>query len=174
MTEILAVDPGVRGCGVAFFDGGRLLWAKYVRNPAREGDDLRAIDLMAREVAKYRALSGVDVLALEFPKVYVGSKAKGDPHDLLTLAAIDGALVGHVCAPTLLRFFPREWKGQLDKDACAGRVRSRLDAGEVASIELPCTSLQHNVWDAVGIGLFAGGRFSPHRVIARGSQAPGA
>jgi hypothetical protein len=176
MTTILAVDPGLRGCGVACFDQAptiygsteMLVWAKYVRNPVREGDSAAAIAAMAREVGRHSIFEPVDLLAVEFPQVYQGSKAKGDPRDLLTLAAIDGGILLSVSHREARRYFPREWKGQVDGDVMLDRILARLSPSEVGRIERCPESLRHNVIDAIGIGLFAAGRLAAHKVIARG------
>lgn len=184
MIDLLAIDPGIRGCGVALFQDGRLAhvdaearlaWAAYVPNTVARGDDMVAILSMARAVrdAVARRVSGlvVDVLVVEFPQVYAGGKAKGDPRDLLTLAAIDGAIGVEIPARRrVLRYFPREWKGQTDADLMLERILERLDALEVDQIA-PCrASLRHNAIDAVGIGLKALGRLEPRKVISRGGD----
>lgn len=173
MTDtILAVDPGLRGCGVAYFSREafyptpRLRWARYVRNPVRTGDGMDAIRAVAHEVGQQGPRSHVDLLAVEFPQVYAGAKAIGDPRDLLTLAAIDGAITIQ-CGREVLRYFPREWKGQVDPDVLIERVKDRLDPAELARVELPAAHLAHNVWDAVGIGLKAAGRFERRIVVTR-------
>ncbi|NOJ83830.1 hypothetical protein [Myxococcus xanthus] len=64
--------------------------------------------------------------------------------------------------------YPRDWKGSLDADAFIERIKQRIDAAEHLRVELPSySSLHHNVWDAIGIGLHALGRLAPHRVFPR-------
>ena len=174
MSTILAVDPGVRGCGVALFvhslTGERLRRAAYVRNPHKTGDGMGEVESMARAVRDSfdrMACVTFDRLVLEFPQVYTGARAKGDPRDLLALAAVDGAICGFVHHTEAVRVLPREWKGQVDPDVLIERVKARLLPAEIAAVELPCASLAHNVWDAVGLGLFSVGRFHAHHVIAR-------
>jgi hypothetical protein len=153
---LLSVDPGVNGCGCALWsDYGRLVAAKYVR-----------VKKHADAVDQYRALAqnvrttfdGADSLILEVPRVYQGSKQKGDPNDLVSLGVVVGLLVGVFGKPAKT-VFPYEWKRQLPDAVCSARVMSRLDETERTVIELPGKTLAHNVLDAVGIGLHGVGRY---------------
>lgn len=174
----LAVDPGIRGCGVALFrfsqsaNATLLERAAYVRNPLKEGNGPAESAAMAQAVVDWfdtqpRERPFPDVLALEYPRVYQGNKQKGDPNDLLPLAGVVCAVSGLLLRSEVRRYFPHEWKGTVDADVMLARIVGRLRPDEVGKIE-PCpASLRHNVVDAIGIGLKAVGRFEPHRVIAR-------
>lgn len=170
---ILAIDPGIRGCGVALFNGRDLESVAYVRNAA-PGDKLGAARSAAWEVKNWLGhdAAKVDVLAGEWPQVYTVSKrGKKDPNDLLALCAIHGALSAFLPWVEPVSILPREWKGQMTKEACQHRIAERLTTGESAIVENYLmgliSSLEHNVWDAVGIGLHHVGRFKPKRVFAR-------
>ena len=177
----VGVDPGVRGCGLSCWFDRQLLQAVYVKNPVLKGDEMHALLGMGRAVANVvdavftnaipRHLNH-PIVVVEFPQVYRGAQAKGDPRDLLALAAVDGAVVGILQQMfgevESHRIFPREWKGQVDPDECVRRVQAKLTPKETALVELPCASLAHNTWDAIGIGLFAAGRFEAKHVFSRG------
>lgn len=158
---LLAVDPGLRGCGVALFDtAGRLVRCAYLRG-SKDAKDAEAWAEMAQEVYDWGAADALRVVS-EFPKVYAAGKSKGDPEDLLQLAGVVGALTalfrGEVTEFQVLR--PYEWKRQVPKDIMAGRIADRLSMEEtsVARHGMPSKSFAHNVWDAIGIGLHAVGR----------------
>jgi hypothetical protein len=154
---LLAVDPGLRGCGVALFNEGRLWQVAYLRG-SKDSADASAWGAMAAAVAAWSP--GVVTEAVsEFPKVYSVGKSKGDPEDLLQLAAVVGALSVALAVP-LRVVRPYEWKRQVPKDIMAGRIAQCLEAGELAAARagMPAKSYQHNVWDAIGIGLHAVGR----------------
>jgi len=106
-----------------------------------------------------------DTLVLEYPQIYRGPRAN-NPNNLLTLALVDGALMGLFRQEAIL-YLPHAWKGSVDPDECVKRVKARLSAVETACVVLPAKSLAHNLWDAVGIGLFHLGRFNPRRVYER-------
>lgn len=163
---IIAVDPG-KNTGIAVFGGvcpperKRLDCAMLV-----EGTTRRILDALGGKGAGF--MPG-DTLVVEFPKVYAGGKAKGDPADLLELAALVGALEerGRLRDVGVKRYLPHEWKRQLDKATTKARVIERLTPEERQKIpDLP-KSKEHNVYDAIGIGLFHIGRFHPKRIIAR-------
>lgn len=172
LADVLAIDPGIRNCGCALFAKGELDTAWLARNPVAHGDDLGAILGMANQAHTeliVRAEMGmrpiVDLLVVEWPQVYTGGKAKGDPRDLLTLAGVDAAIAASVSARAVRRYFPREWKGQVDADKMLDRILERLRPHEVARIEKCPASLRHNVIDAIGIGLRACGRLEPRRIL---------
>lgn len=168
---LLAVDPGIRGCGLALFDDARLRLAAYLKNGARSKNIVRDAESMGRDVWRW-APSAVTELVVEWPQIYAtrirSGESKGDPNDLLGLAAVDAAIAAHMWETPVGRYLPREWKGQLTKEACHHRILSRLDDGERQVLAQACEeagSLAHNVMDAVGIGLHHIGRLKQVRVI---------
>ncbi len=169
--KTLALDPGIRGCGVALFAEGRLVACDYVKNPVTKGDDFDAIVAMGRAVRDWRWVGatmlgsghGFDLVA-EYPRIYTAAKSKGDNNDLLPLVGVGAAVA--TFASSAVRVFPDTWKKQLPKDVCHARIRSRLDAGELVLLEAAAKrakSLAHNMVDAVGIGLHHVGRFAPKK-----------
>jgi len=177
MTALLAVDPGINGCGVAFFHKDRLLGCGLERVPDHGTITDRAARSASAALAFPRSKewdsSTKRRVICEWPQIYTQGKRGGaDPNDLLPLAAIAGALVTVYPVETVL---PRVWKGQLKKNTCAIRIRSRLDAQECWKLDKALyhvtASLQHNIIDAVGIGLWACGRFQAIRVVSRGLNA---
>lgn len=151
---LIAIDPGVHMAGVACFEDSTLVWAELMKGT---GDGLpeklrqALIDILggAFEDAE---------LAIEVPQAYHRhSSQKGDQNDLIALAFSAGEMAGRLCLPTT-RYLPREWKGQAPKDVVTARTRARLTEVELSRIALPAKSLQHNVWDAIEIGLHHLGR----------------
>jgi hypothetical protein len=163
---LISIDPGINGCGVAYFIDKHLVMAQYVKNPAAKHSDpgFRAFS-MARAVLSGDTYTEGDELVLEYPQIYRGPRAN-NPNNLLTLALVDGALMGLFRQEAIL-YLPHAWKGSVDPDECVKRVQARLSAVETACVVLPAKSLAHNLWDAVGIGLFHLGRFNPRRVYER-------
>jgi len=142
-----SVDPGLRTCGVALWRDGVLTRADLVLgSPKALGFD--AWYPMALAVGKHRS----DELAIELPQVYTRGLSKGDPNDLIQLAVIVGMIADS--HPMVSIYLPRQWKGQTPKDVMTRRIKGKLTDEELACIVLPTQrSLQHNVWDAIGIGL---------------------
>ena len=185
---LLSVDPGIRGCGVAAFaldsypygadsrDVGALVRAAYVASPVTRGADVAACAAMARAVVGFLlddnrstwALAQWTHLACEWPQVYTPGKQKGDPNDLLALVGVSAAVAALLPHAAIHTYLPAQWGGQTPKEVKKQRVVSRLTSEEKAQIWLPATqSLQHNVFDAIGIGLHHTGRFERHRVLPR-------
>jgi hypothetical protein len=156
----LALDPGLRGCGVAVFsDAGVLVECEYVRSGSKDAD-LEGALWMARAVEQafpppYKHL------AVEWPQVYAGSKQKGDANDLIALAAVVAAVCTRYSTSIVTRYKPRDWKGQVPKEVIQARILGSLGvAGRLSPDEMlvyancDCSkSLRHNILDAIGIGL---------------------
>lgn len=154
---ILSIDPGLRGCGVALWaPDGELAAAAYVAGD-KTAKDAAAWVTMAYAVHEWAdhacGADLVDELVCEFPKVYTLGKSKGDPEDLLQLAAVVGCIVGKFPGTVRRVYRPSEWKGQTPKDITTARTQAALTGEERARIKLPGKSLAHNVHDAIGIGL---------------------
>lgn len=153
---IVSIDPGLNHCGVAFWNENTkmLLSARLVKNALsryRNKWAAMAYELRAAIKEEWDGAPVVEVIS-ELPQIYQGPKQKGDPNDLIDLALVVGRLY-----PDVL-YKPREWKGQVPKDAMVKRIESKLTQEEKGRIEKCSASLRHNVLDAVGIGLFHLGR----------------
>lgn len=142
---LIAVDPGKHACGVAVFREGYLYRAALV--PSAEAPFCATDD------------TGDLVCVCEKPQVYYG-RGRGNAADLIDISIA----AGRMTARYLTRYVkPAEWKGQLPKKIHHGRVWAALEklgdagAGRVW-IEKVTPSLQHNVLDAVALGLRTLGR----------------
>jgi hypothetical protein len=154
---LVSVDPGVKEAGVAVFEDQELVaawlergedWLETAQNVYRQ-IDLRYPSEVARGIA----------WVIEIPQVYTQNKLKGDPNDLIQLALVAGALGSLTHTDDLrnrfITYLPRQWKGQTPKKTMNKRVQGRLSREELERVELPrAESLQHNVWDAIGIGMY--------------------
>jgi hypothetical protein len=164
---ILAIDPGIRGTGAALFDGQELVAADYVvGSPTGNGADawleiLRTTHDFVKQYC-YDRDTRVTETVVECPQVYTASHSKGDPNDLIPLAAIDGAVCGAYWAlhrSKATSYLPAQWKGQTPKAVHHNRIKALLTEQEKARCVFPReTSLHHNVWDAVALGMFHVGR----------------
>lgn len=173
---LLAIDPGLRHCGCAVFYGNTLISAMLVRNPEKSERGPLAWMAAALSVEKALAdiglnLSGGDEVVLEGQQVYqtsrLGGKMGADTNDLLELSGVCGALAMAYAGLGVVDFrrvMPAEWKGTTDKTICQLRVSKRLSDSEAMAISWPGkagkdSSLAHNVYDAIAIGLWAVGRW---------------
>lgn len=134
---LLAIDPGI-DTGWAVFRDGEL-----------EGCGLGELPR-----------GTFDEAMIECPQSY--PKTRENANDLITLAFMAGRLLEKVDARVKGRCHPREWKGQQSKTLNHDRIRKSLSSAEfvvlAGSMYNITVSKQHNVIDAVGIGLWAVGR----------------
>lgn len=170
MASILVNDPGIRGCGAARFELGRLVRAAYVRNPSKRGNGIEECREMAQALARWGA-PDVDTVVSERQRIYTLAKqskngAWRDPNDLLPLTGVSVALAALLPEAKAIGYFPDEWGGQVDKEVKNARALERLTPAERATIE-DAGALTHNILDAIGIGLHHLGRFARRRVYAR-------
>lgn len=173
MTALFAVDPGLRYPAGALFINDVLVRASRV--PIPKGITTKT-PIMERCRAISRALLDYagctpDELVVEYPQIYTRDKSKGDPNNLVPLAVIGGCLSAMLPNARVISPQPREWTGNIPKteegnpwDSPRGRrIHSRLTAAEIATV-----TASHDAVDAIGIGLFALGRFERRRVYDSG------
>lgn len=137
-TRFIAVDPGAV-YGWAVFSCGELINCSTGYPPAR-------------------AYSGYQAVILEIPdRVEPGIPLK----DVLTCARRAGK-IERDAEREMLRLEvvpPVRWKGTISKATTEARVRKALTPVEAARLPNVAKSVAHNMFDAIGIGLWALGRF---------------
>lgn len=138
MEELIAIDPG-NTTGWATFDPttGLLHYAGTTSVQSWLAVDERPYS----------------TLVIEIPQVYRASQSKGDPNDLIKVAVQAGQWIERFSCTgaAVRRVLPNEWKGQVPKTVHNKRVLACLTEDEKTRI-LP--SLDHNMVDAIGLGLF--------------------
>lgn len=167
--KILTIDPGLRWCGVAVGDKDSKILTKcaLVKSPEAKARDGVAWAGMARAVWAWAKAEGpLDLVVCETPMQYQPGHHGGkrvDPDDILQLQGVVGAITAlfSIDAVRVQTIYPYAWKGQLPKDVCYNRIKSRLtDTERSLLLHAKCAeSLRHNIGDAVGIYLDAVGRF---------------
>ena len=163
-TVIIAVDPGAKSLAVAW--GDETLEECFLLR-ARRKDIFHSELVIGTHVPHCREAR---LFVAEVPQVYQAGKGKGNPNTLIDLTA-SACLYGgaFACPVKLLR--PRQWKGQVPKEAHNRRTLKKLthaelkvlDAAEVIDIETgKCKrcpdGLRHNLLDAIGLYLREAGR----------------
>lgn len=172
---LIAIDPGLRGCGLAIFRNGILHQARYVKNS--EAHDrgpvahMTMAECVAHEATKcIESAAQKTCLVVEFPQVYSGPGKNIDQNDLLDVAGVASACMSTVanwmpvddtnCRWTL----PHGWKGNIKKEIMTNRILASLTDAERGVI-VSAGSKDHNTVDAVGIGLWQLGRLN-RRVLS--------
>ena len=150
---VISVDPG-KDAGIALWKRGRLHWAGLARGTWHEAAKVASVKIQTR------INSGLfdAKLVAEVPQFYgTGGKRA---NDLLGLPLMVGALTGYLRleCESVETLFPKEWKGQVPKNVMVKRVLKKLERGEKEVIDKVAKTLQHNIYDAIGIGLHWHGR----------------
>lgn len=169
---MIAIDPGVHSMAIAVFgDGGVLLdaWNEESKSAFKIDVNLSVAEQIERwgspsvrlinRLQSHVRLERNRIVG-ERQVVYPGAKGlKTNPNDLLDLAMCAGAFYGALCVDmvaTLTVVEPAEWKAQVPKDITRKRIETLLGSTEKMLIKKG--GEMHNVYDAIGIGLFALGR----------------
>jgi hypothetical protein len=150
LTHILAIDPGLRATGYAYFRNGTLARCGLKRCDLIDRAEIAAA--IGREFA-VEFLKPLDALVVEVPQIYQPRFMKGDPNDLVNLALVAGSAL-QLPAKIRRAISPHQWKGNVPKEITRSRVLFALSDMEreiLLDANVP-ESLKHNVFDAVGIG----------------------
>lgn len=163
MKALLSVDPGLRGTGLAYFPDERLAptWTRVI--PAAPGKTwIERSQRMAAAVfmAYTEEVAVVHQSKIRFVcemmEMHGGARSQmmwkaGDfQHTLVFI----GMLCAEFASAEIDLVPPSTWKGQLPKSVAERRIRKLL--GEKTCHRL---GIHTHAWDAVGIGLWARGRF---------------
>ena len=151
----VSLDPGLHHFGVALWSFSGELVKAYLAKSCYEITAEPKWLYLGDEIAQQILMecSNIRHSVCEIPQVYSRSKSKGDPNTLVELACAGAtALTALGGMPHVVK--PAEWKGQLPKVVVEERCKIHLSKDEQKNIVLPIKSLRHNVWDAIGIGLF--------------------
>lgn len=148
---VLGVDPGKSGFAWALFRDGKL------ESCGRNSE--QTIGAFARAALAFGTRLRV---VIERPQIYVQSRWKGDPNDLVDVAMTVGALRHALRESRVELVLPREWKGTVPKDVMGDRILLSLDVAERERVHMLGLSKKFrlDVVDAIGIALRALDRLS--------------
>lgn len=155
---ILAIDPGSTCAGWSTWRQ-RLpdeKWCLYSCGLLRWKSHAELVTTTTRLVADVGSM--VERVVVELPQVYSQRHWKGDPNDLIGVAATAGVIVGVLGFYEVEWVKPHSWKGNVPKQVHNARVLAALDdrraAFDAVRTSVP-SSLLHNVIDAIGLGAWA-------------------
>jgi hypothetical protein len=172
----LAVDVGLRGCGVAIFGGSpvfaekKLLRAGYVKNTVKRDRGAPAWAAMAQEVLFWTGREVLTVVETHRFRFGAPHELKRIP-DILEVQGCAGAIAA-LCSGDPLNvvgYTPEQWKGSVPKDQMCTRILNCLSLDEFGAQQdgLPI-STEHNMIDAIGIGLHHCGRLHTRKIFRGG------
>lgn len=141
IPTVIAIDPG-KDAGIAFFKDG-FLYSTDLHNGL---GDYRVAEVSFQ----------LGHVVCEIPQVYRGSRVS--TQSLTTLAFRAGYLVGLMRPSKQHLVKPAQWKGQIPKDIHHEQILRQLETPELLVLDqclqnIP-KSKHHNVYDAVGLGLW--------------------
>jgi hypothetical protein len=158
--ERVSVDPGLNGCGLAFWseaDWLRLAAPVKVLNIyARKGTWAERADILGDRFKTELVARRVVAVYIEFPEFMPDtargwtSTAKGDVYKLSFLIGVLFRVCSELSIPEVTLVRVRDWKGQLPKEVVERRIKRRVPA------VMRFKPMSHS-WDAIGIGLWAKG-----------------
>lgn len=177
--DLVALDPGVRSPGIALFRAGILVAAKRLKGCTRTKDQpgarwLRVAHIAAAWCTTVKAYPRT--LVYEKPQIYGVGKSEVDPNDLIGLVGIGSAFAGILAmgmaaqdvALEVVTPEPDEWTMGTKKNTEGDPfdcTRARAIFSRLSPEEAELVPASHDALDAVGLGLFATGRFRPRRVF---------
>lgn len=142
---ILCVDPGARCAGYAiFYDDGILREASY----AESSYWTLTADSIWMSAKQYP----ISHVVVERMQVYADMPIPAK--DLITLSLMAGRVTGYFPNTPITEYEPRQWKKQTEKKIKTQRIIDELTPIERSRAVAPKKRLAHNMWDAVGIGLY--------------------
>lgn len=153
MSRLVAIDPGTRFTGYAWFDDKRLVDCGVLK-----AKGLDKMFVVCREYFE-ECCNVMPPVIIERPQVYLQRKQKGDPNDLVSIALVAGYCASFFEKPAFM--LPRRWKGTVDKDVMCDRVRDRWMNGrerELLESKYIPKSYINNTLDAIGVGMYHLGR----------------
>lgn len=146
--NLITIDPGVK-TGVAVFEKGLLRHCGLLSYDNSQ--------LFGYAIQGIFELSPPGRLVVEVPRIYNRKRWKGDPNDLILNAIIAGICIGKSAEYCIAEeVHVTDWKGQRPKDVDNAYTRKILSGDELAVLhnERIPKSYEHNVVDAIGIGLW--------------------
>jgi hypothetical protein len=163
MRALLAIDPGLQGTGLAFWeDRSKLAPSRVyvIRSKADEDWVLRAEAIAVHLRTSFPPRVGERhlTLACELMEMHGSARARmmwhGDLQRTLVLIGMMTMVMRQHGADRVRLIPPSEWKGQLPKSVVERRIQSTLGRKVCENLEI-----KTHGWDAVGIGLWVKGKF---------------
>lgn len=148
--KVLAVDPGTLG---------NMGWSRFWEGVLLDAGEGKPESIVSHIIS-------AEVIAFEMPEIYRARHSKGDPNRLKGLIKQIGWIQGvawaynHECA--FVEYQPKQWKGNIPKPVHHERAHSILTSVDA----IPPPFNQDNAWDAIALGLYVVGRYTPNAVAA--------
>ena len=149
---LVAIDAGLRTCGVAMFATGVLVAAFTADESVGRGPAVwRSMALkVTSNITRLRYPWCEMPVDLVIEVMQEDSRSRGNVADILEVQGVAGAISSHYLWKTITGYTPRQWKGSVPKTVSHLRARRTMCVAERDVVE----GLDHNGMDAVALGLF--------------------
>lgn len=172
---VIGIDVGKHAVGVSLFVDKKLERCGLARARGEVDGPLRWRELSNSVRAIVGRIPLQTIAVIEGQRIYRDAQKKGDQNDIIDVAYVTGYLAATILALDGVELIeaPRVWKGTLDGDVfietrIQPEIKKNPNELNVALASMPsAVSLAHNVWDAIGIGLWKLGRLTPRKVYPR-------
>lgn len=152
---MISIDPGLNGTGWAIWKKGNFLVTGIICPPKKYEWFDRA-RMITRDLSILVNDNGIENMHIEYPAYFgsVGGRMVAGGGGLVKLAFLTGMICGRAVDLDLKINLVEvnKWKGQLPKKIVEARIKKILGKRTTKDFKT-------HIYDAVGIGLWAQGRF---------------
>jgi hypothetical protein len=138
-------DPSTKATGLALFHDRRLVSVQLF--------EAKGVHGMLEQIARLTVPREAELL-IEAPGFYRFDRAK--PENVAKIHQIVGAVRAHFTTSRTVT--PVQWNRGVPKNIAHPRIKALLSRVELAMVESIREAVRHNVYDAVGLGLWLHGR----------------
>lgn len=153
--HLISIDPGLSGTGWARWSNTQLEAVGVIHDRAKDDTLAARCRGIASQILKHIHRFGDMHVFIEMPQHMASAKGiAAQSGSVYKLAFLVGYLAADVYPCEVIVVTPQEWKGQLPKDVVQRRIERILGRSKCRAV-----GIRSHAWDAVGIGLFALGKF---------------
>ena len=153
---LVAVDPGKRVCGISIWGCGPQMSILLLACSIRPKGGLASLPKQTEALWKSCASGDWEgapaKFVFEVPRYYAKKRVTFRGEDAL-FSVLDA--YRNYGVKTHKHYYPSQWKGNVPKPVHERRIKAALLEEELRVVDRKGT---HDMWDAIGIGLFATGR----------------
>jgi len=158
-VDLLTIDPGFRYFAYAMFSESEIAYADISKTKSEDWEAWTGQPPSFLEIQEIVSQFewGAKMAIIEFPQIH---RDTPNPNDIVKLASACGAYTSLLqrLGFSVVWVRPAEWKGTVPKDVMTKRILAKIKECEYSRIK---NAKDHNVIDAIGIGLWHLNRKTP-------------
>lgn len=151
MRNLMAIDPGLQGTGIAIWRGpSHVPHIVDVLKGPRGGEWMDRVEVIASFVREFYREHSIGEVVCEMMEFHGTARSMMSWHgDLQRTLILIGSIHGRTHKADWRLTPPSEWKGQLPKSVTIHRVQKAIGLRACHQLKI-----HTHAWDAVGIGLW--------------------